>query len=373
MTELLAPTLRRTPLHALHVALGARMAPFAGYDMPIHYAHGIIAEHEATRTRAGLFDVSHMGQAILRGPDAARRLETLAPGDIVGLAPGRMRYTQFTNAEGGIIDDLIVTRLEPDGEGERLFLVVNAACKAADFACLADALPDLSLDVLDRALIAVQGPMAAAIVDAFCQGAAAMPFMSSRRFGDLRVSRCGYTGEDGFEISVATEHAEALARALIAAEVEPVGLGARDTLRLEAGLCLYGHDLDATISPVEAALIWSIGRRRVADGGFPGAARLAHEIAHGPARRRIGLMLEGKGVAREGAEIATPEGAIVGRLTSGGVAPSLKRSIGMGYVEARHSAPGSLLAVIVRGRPIAAIVTPPPFVPHRHHRAPRAS
>ncbi len=366
-----------TPLHALHVEFGARMAPFAGYDMPIHYRSGILAEHLHTRARAGLFDDSHMGQGRLDGPDhatTARALERLCPADILGLAPGRQRYTQFLNAEGGVIDDLMVTR--PPGADGQLNLVVNASRKAVDFALLDAALPtNVSLTRLDQAaLIAVQGPAAAAALARVAgDGAiAAMPFMSVRpiRFGrfETQVSRSGYTGEDGFEISLAAADAEAFARRLLEErEIEPIGLGARDSLRLEAGLCLYGHELDETTDPIEAGLAWSIQKRRRLEGGFPGALRIQAALAAGPARRRVGLRLEGRAIAREGAEILDGSGEQIGRVTSGGFGPSVGAPIAMGYV-ASGAPTDALLALIVRGKPLEARIAPLPFHPHAYFR-----
>jgi len=368
MTDLPIPT----PLHALHLGLGGRMVPFAGYDLPVNYPAGIIAEHVWTRENAGLFDVSHMGQAFLIGPGATQKLETLLPGDIQGLAPRKIRYSQFTNADGGILDDLMVTRLSE--AGDRLFLIVNAACKAQDFAHIQKNLPDLDLDVIaDRALLALQGPKAALALERHVPGVAALTFMSQGDFvwrGEiLFVSRSGYTGEDGFEISVPAGFAQDLAEALLAEEeVQAVGLGARDSLRLEAGLCLYGHDIDTTTSPIEAGLNWSISKRRRVEGGFPGAARVQNELANGVARVRVGLVLDGKAPAREGAEIADESGAIVGRVTSGGFAPSLGKPIAMGYVAPRLAAPGTALSLIVRGKPLSAKIVAFPFVPNRYHR-----
>jgi aminomethyltransferase len=370
-----ALAIARVPLHDLHVGLGGRIVLFAGYELPVNYGAGIIAEHLFTREKAGLFDVSHMGQAFLSGPGAARLLETLVPGDIQALGPGRTRYTQFLDLDGGILDDLMVTR--SDESGEKLFLVVNAACKIADFARLRQALPMLRLDVLeDRALLALQGPQAAEVLQRLVPGVAAMGFMSFAQFdwsgAALFITRSGYTGEDGYEISVPAGDAAALAEALLADEsVQPVGLGARDSLRLEAGLCLYGHDIDTTTSPIEAGLAWSISKRRRAEGGFPGAARLQHELANGCRRQRVGLILDGKAPAREGADIVDAQGAIVGRVTSGGFSPSLGRPIAMGYVPSKLSAPGTALSLIVRGKPLAAHVVAPPFVATRYHRSPK--
>ncbi|ACB94383.1 glycine cleavage system aminomethyltransferase GcvT [Beijerinckia indica] len=368
------PALLHTPLYALHCARGARMVPFACYAMPVQYPTGILEEHLHTRAKAGLFDVSHMGQALLEGQGAAARLETLVPGDLTTLAPGRMRYTQLLNPEGGILDDLMVTRLADDAAGERLFLVVNAATKAQDFAHIGASLPDLRLTLLeDRALLALQGPSAATVLAKHFPAVATMPFMSlieTEREGALwRISRSGYTGEDGFEIAVPAGAAEAFAETLLGdEEVWPIGLGARDSLRLEAGLCLYGHDIDPITTPIEAGLLWSISKRRREGGGFPGAARVQREIAEGPARRRVGLKIEGKIPAREGAKIETLEGEVIGLVTSGGFAPSLGAPIAMGYVASAHAANGTALQVIVRGKPLAATITSMPFVPNHYYR-----
>ena len=365
--------LERTPLHALHLRLGARMAAFAGYDMPIQYPTGVLAEHLHTREKCGLFDVSHMGQAILEGPNAAVRLETLVPGDIVGLAEGRTRYTQFLADDGGILDDLMVTRLP--GSPERLFIVCNAAMKAQDFALMRAKLPDLTLDVFeDKALIAVQGPLAVEVVEGLIPGVQSMVFMQGREFewrdSPIFVTRSGYTGEDGYEISLPASQAEAFAERLLSHPAcKPIGLGARDSLRLEAGLCLYGHDIDPTTDPIEGALQWSIGKRRREGGGFPGAARIQKALRDGPARVRIGLVLDGKQPAREGAEIATPDGKVVGKVTSGGPAPSLGgKPVAMGYVAREFSATGTELAALVRGKALPGRVTKTPFVPNNYFK-----
>ena len=364
----------RTPLYARHIALGGRMVDFAGYALPVNYRKGVLAEHLFPRDKAGLFDVSHMGQAFLSGPEAARRLESLVPGDIQALAPGRIRYTQFTNDEGGILDDLMVTKLAPIAAGERLFLIVNAACKQADFAHLRARLPDLRLEVLeDHALLALQGPAAANVLERHVPGVSALDFMAqgffSWRGARLGVSRSGYTGEDGFEISLSAEAARPLADLLLLEDdVQPIGLGARDSLRLEAGLCLYGHDIDTTTSPIEAGLVWSISRRRREQGGFPGAARIQKELAEGVARQRVGLAPDGKAPAREGADIASADGALIGKVTSGGFAPSLGRPIAMGYVPPEFAREGTPVNLIVRGKPLSARVVPLPFVPNRYHR-----
>jgi aminomethyltransferase len=369
-----APRLAQTPLHDLHVALGAHMTSFAGYDMPAYYGSGVIKEHLHTRTNAGLFDVSHMGQAILSGANAAQGLETLVPGDIETLRPGRMRYTQLLDRRGHILDDLMVTRLDDEDGLTRLFIIVNAAAKVADFALIAKALPHLALTVLnDRALLALQGPKAAVVLTRLVPGAAHMAFMSAQDFDlhglSLQLSRSGYTGEDGFEISLPASAATDFARELLAdPEVWPIGLGARDSLRLEAGLCLCGHDIDATTDPVEAGLAWSIPKRRREGGGFPGFEAIARALAYGPPRRRVGLLVEGRAPAREGSGIQTLAGQAVGRVTSGGFAPSLGRSIGMGYVDAAHAGIGASVELIVRGRPLTAEVAAMPFVPHAFYR-----
>ena len=365
--------LARTPLFDEHKACGARLVGFAGYAMPVRYGPGIMAEHTQTRTAAGLFDVSHMGQLRLTGPDAAAALERLVPGDIAGLAPMAMRYTQFTDDTGGILDDLIATRTD-DG----LLLVVNASCKDADIKHLNENLVgNVVLEVLSaRALVALQGPKAVAVLDRFAPGCAELPFMTAGWFeidgADALVSRCGYTGEDGFEISLPADAAPALWRRLAGEpEVEPVGLGARDSLRLEAGLCLYGHDIDETTSPVEAGLAWSIGKRRRADGGFPGAARIQRELAEGPRRRRVGIRPDGKAPAREGTSVLDAEGAPIGEVTSGGFGPTAGGPVAMGYVAAEAAETGRPVSLLVRGKPRPATIVELPFVPHTYHR-PRA-
>lgn len=372
--------LRHTPLDGLHRALGAKMVPFAGYDMPIQYQDGIVAEHLHTRAAAGLFDVSHMGQARLEGREVIAAFEKLVPGDIAALEPGRMRYTQLTNPQGGILDDLMVTRLADYMGDERLFLVVNAACKDADFQHIGTELGNLArLEVLEtRALIALQGPKAVGVLaevlkncaDTKCSG---MLFMSMREidsdFGKLFISRCGYTGEDGFEISVEASKAEALARALLQAEdVKPIGLGARDTLRLEAGLCLYGHDIDTATTPVEAGLLWSISKRRRAEGGFAGAEVIKQQIADGASRKLVGILPEGRAPAREGVQITDTQGHVIGSITSGGFGPSLGGPVAMGYVSAEHAAPGSPVNLVVRGKALPAKVAKMPFVPNNYYR-----
>ncbi len=368
----------RTPLYRLHLELGARVAPFAGYEMPIQYPTGILAEHLHTRAQAGWFDVSHMGQAFLDGPDhetTARALEKLCPADFVALGEGRQRYSQFLNDEGGVIDDLMVTR--PLGANGRLALVVNASRKAEDYKLLRARLPaNVRLTIRDEAaLIALQGPAAVAALSRLTRDSAfaTMPFMSARpvSFGkfEAEVSRSGYTGEDGFEISLPGDEIEAFSRQLLAQpDVAPVGLGARDTLRLEAGLCLYGHELDETIDPIEAGLAWSIQKRRRIEGGFPGAARVREALAQGPKRKRVGLRPEGRAPARDGAEIVDTEGAKIGVVTSGGFGPSVGAPIAMGYVDAAHATPGTGVGLVVRGKALPATVVALPFHPHGYYR-----
>jgi aminomethyltransferase len=369
-----ATNLDRTPLHALHQRLQARLVPFAGYEMPVQYPSGIVAEHLHTRDAAGLFDVSHMGQAMLTGPDhasVARAIERLVPADISGLEPGQIRYSQLTNADGGIIDDLMITRSAEDG---RLMLVVNASRKAVDYDWLRRNLEGVSLEpVEDRALIALQGPKAAEVMARHCSEAVDLAFMTAAQASfdgiECVVSRSGYTGEDGFEISVPEGHAGGLAGALLGEpEVKPIGLGARDSLRLEAGLCLYGHDIDETTSPVEAGLVWSIGKRRRSEGGFMGAERILRELADGPARKRVGIRPEGRAPAREGAAIQAQDGTALGTVTSGGFGPSVGAPIAMGYVAPEAAKPDTALDLVVRGKPIAARVAKLPFVAHRYRR-----
>jgi aminomethyltransferase len=367
--------LRRTPLYELHRARGAKMVPFAGYEMPVQYPTGIIAEHLHTRAHAGLFDVSHMGQIRVHGAEAALALEALVPGDLQGLMPRQMRYTLLLNDKGGILDDLMATRLE-DG----LMLVVNAACKDADLAHLQSQL-DRAVTIephFERALLALQGPAAAAVLKRFAPGVERMSFMTSAELSiagtPCSVTRSGYTGEDGFEISVAAEQAAAIAERLLGEpEVMPIGLGARDTLRLEAGLCLYGHDIDETTTPIESGLAWTIGKRRRAEGGFPGAAIILRQLAEGVARKRVGIRPDGRAPAREGTVITDPAGNRVGTVTSGGFGPSVGAPIAMGYVDATHSANGRALSLIIRDVPRPAHVARLPFVPTRYYRPTGAS
>lgn len=356
-----------TPLNALHRELGGRMVPFAGYDMPVQFPAGILAEHNHTRSAAGLFDVSHMGQVRISGPDPVAAIERLVPGDIAALAPGRMRYTMFTNEAGGILDDLMVTRREND-----LFVVVNAACKVQDLAHLRAGLPDHHVEELaDRALLALQGPQAAAVMARLAPDAVKLTFMSGADIAVAGhacfVTRSGYTGEDGFEISVAAGAADDFARRLLAEpEVKPIGLGARDSLRLEAGLCLYGHDIDTTTSPIEAGLAWAISKRRREQGGFPGADVVQAQLAQGPARRRVGIQPEGRAPAREGTPIFDAAGTRIGTVTSGGFGPTVNAPVAMGYVATGHHAVGTPVALEVRGKMLPAKVAAMPFAAHRY-------
>ncbi|WP_375415565.1 glycine cleavage system aminomethyltransferase GcvT [uncultured Bradyrhizobium sp.] len=378
-------TLKQTPLHALHVARGGRMVPFAGYDMPVQYAAGVMKEHLHARARAGLFDVSHMGQIALypksgKVADAAAALERLVPQDVLALAPGRQRYAQFTNEAGGILDDLMIANV-----GSHLVLVVNAACKAADEAHLrAHLFEDCVIEPLaDRALLALQGPGAEAALARFCADVRPMRFMDA---GPHRiqiegldiaclVSRSGYTGEDGFEISVPARNAEALAAALLDdGDVLPIGLGARDSLRLEAGLCLYGHDIDSTTTPVEGALEWSIQKSRrdggVRAGGFPGANLILSQLENGAQRRRVGLKPEGRAPVREGAPLFADRssGKQIGAVTSGGFGPSVNAPVAMGYVPASHAATGGTVYAELRGQRLPLRITPMPFLPSSYKR-----
>ncbi len=360
-------------LDALHQELGARMVPFAGYRMPVQYPEGVLKEHLHTRSAAGLFDVSHMGQVILRpkaGMEALKlAFEALMPVDVLGLAEGRQRYGLFTNETGGILDDLMFTN-----RGDHLFVVVNAACKPEDIAHMTAALTGVEVEpVTDRALLALQGPVAEAALEAVLPGVAAMRFMDHRVMGDIWVSRSGYTGEDGFEISVPEAQAEGFARKLLAeAGVAPIGLGARDSLRLEAGLCLYGHDIDTTTSPVEAGLTWAIQKTRrsggAREGGFPGAARILRELTEGPERLRVGLRPEGRAPMREGVELFAQDGTPVGRVTSGGFGPSVNAPIAMGYVAHHLAATGTPLEGEVRGKRLPVTVTDLPFQPTTYKR-----
>ncbi len=373
--------LKRTPLYDLHLSLGARMVPFAGYDMPVQYPAGVLKEHLHTRANAGLFDVSHMGQVILRAKsgreeDAAFALESLVPVDILGLKEGRQRYGFFTNADGGILDDLMITN-----RGDHLFIVVNAACKDADIAHMrAHLAQSCTIEVLeDRALLALQGPRAEAVLGELWAGVSGMKFMDVREIPLLDtlciVSRSGYSGEDGFEISVPADKAEALAKALLDhPDCQPIGLGARDSLRLEAGLCLYGNDIDTTTSPVEGAIEWGIQKVRRAggerEGGFPGADRILAELTNGTSRRRVGLKPEGKAPVRGHSKLfADSEGKVeVGEVTSGGFGPTVEGPVAMGYVSADHATVGTQLYAEVRGKYLPVAVAALPFITPTYKR-----
>lgn len=355
-----------TPLDALHRELGAKMVPFAGYDMPVQYPAGVLAEHLHTRAAASLFDVSHMGQFSLNGSNAATVLEALTTGDFQDLAPGRQRYTLLMNEAGGIIDDLMVAH-----HPGRLLIVANASRKAVDAHHMAQHLAGATLDQHpDRALLALQGPGAAAVLGGLCPAAAALPFMgvtiATIGGAECWISRSGYTGEDGYEISVDGAHAEALARALLAQPgVAPAGLGARDSLRLEAGLCLYGADIDAVTTPVEANLTWAIGKRRRVEGGFPGAAVIQDQLANGATRYRVGLRPAGRAPARAETLIVAG-GTEAGAVTSGGFSPTLGAPIAMGYVRRDIAAPGTIVDLMIRETAAPATVVPLPFVPTRY-------
>ena len=364
----------RTALYDLHVELGARMVPFAGYSMPVQYRDGILKEHLHTRSQAGLFDVSHMGQVRLSGPDAAAAIETLVPVDIIDLPVGQQRYALFTNDAGGVMDDLMVANF-----GDFLFVVVNAACKEQDIAHMREHIGGrCHVEVLsDRSLLAIQGPAAMLVMARLAPELAKMLFMSVaavKLLGvECLVSRSGYTGEDGFEISVPTSCAQALARELLRhPEVSAIGLGARDSLRLEAGLCLYGHDLDLTTTPVESSLLWALSKSRRAEGpragGYPGAETILAQIGHGVQRKRVGLLPKDRVPVREGAELFDERGERVGRVTSGGFGPTLNAPVAMGYVQTSLAQPGARLQAMVRGKPVAVEVAKTPFVPQRYYR-----
>lgn len=363
--------LLKTPLFSLHEELGGKMVPFAGYAMPVQYPLGVMGEHNHTRESAGLFDVSHMGQVVITGAGADEWLETLVPGNIIDLKPNSIRYTMFTDDNGGILDDLMITKREND-----IFMVVNAACKEQDIAHMKAHLPDhLTLTELeDRALIAIQGPKAAEVTSRFVPGADTQDFMSYREADILGVtcfiSRCGYTGEDGHEISIPATKADEICRALLAEpEVEAIGLGARDSLRLEAGLCLYGHDITTETTPIEGSLQWSIGKRRRENGGFPGADKILKQLSTGDVkRRRVGILPSGKAPAREGTEILDANDTVIGVITSGGFGPTFGGPIAMGYVSSQHSQDGAAVFLQVRKKKLEAKVAAMPFVPQRYYR-----
>ncbi len=372
--------LLHTPLHALHLELGARMVPFAGYAMPVQYPAGLMAEHRHTRSAAGLFDVSHMGQLRLVGPDAAAAFESLMPVDVIGLGVGKQRYGLLLSDAGTILDDLMFVN-----RGDDLFVIVNGACKAADIAhiqacigtrCTVQPLPE-------QALLALQGPQAVTALSRLVPGVERLVFMTGARFSwqghDLFLTRSGYTGEDGFEISVHASQAEALARALLAQpEVQPIGLGARNSLRLEAGLCLYGNDIDTTTTPVEAALGWAMQKVRrtggARAGGFPGADRILGQLdgAAPLTRRRVGLIAQERVPVREHTELQDLSGRRVGEVTSGLLGPTCDQPVAMGYVETALAATGTRLQALVRGKPVPMVVADLPFVPTRYYRGPAA-
>ncbi len=369
MTELV-----NTPLNDLHLTLGARMVPFAGYSMPVQYPSGLMAEHLHTRSQAGLFDVSHMGQLTLSGPDAAAAFESLMPVDVMDLSVGKQRYGLLLNAQGGVLDDLMFVN-----RGDDLFVVVNGACKAADLAhiqthigqrCVVTPLPD-------RGLLALQGPQAVTALARLLPEVHQLVFMTGARFEwqgvELFITRSGYTGEDGFEISVPAEHATALAQALLAQpEVKPIGLGARNSLRLEAGMCLYGQDLDTETTPVEASLNWAIQKVRrtggARAGGFPGAERVLSQLAHGASRLRVGLVALDRVPVREHTELQNQQGQRIGEITSGLLSPSLNQPIALGSVQAEYASIGTQVQALVRGKTVAMEVRSLPFVPNRYHR-----
>ena len=365
--------LLKTPLFDLHVQHGAKMVPFAGYAMPVQYPLGILKEHLHTRAAAGLFDVSHMGQVTIHGDARCERLEALVPVDVLDLPAARQRYALFTNDQGGILDDLMITNA-----GDHLFLVVNAARKRADVAHLQQRMTDCNVTLLeDRALLALQGPSAAQVLQRLCADAAQMAFMDNVETVvagiDCRVSRSGYTGEDGYEIGVPAERAAELAERLLQeSEVSPIGLGARDSLRLEAGLCLHGHDIGDHTTPVEASLSWAISKaRRVGGaraGGFPGADRVLVQMRDGAAHRRVGIQPAGRAPLREGVVLYAVSGEPVGQVTSGGFGPSVERPVAMGYVNAQQAVVGTALEAEVRGKRLPAEVVKLPFLPHRFHR-----
>ena len=369
----LSETLHRTALYEEHVLLGAKMVPFAGYDMPVQYPTGVLTEHNWTREHAGLFDVSHMGQCTITAPDfdtACAALEKIVPADLRGLAPGQQRYSQLLNEAGGILDDMMITR-----QGAGFYVVVNAGRKLGDYAHLMSNLSDVvELKIWnDHALLALQGPKAEAVLSALDAKVKDIAFMHSAQLTlngmEAHVSRSGYTGEDGFEISVPSKDAARLWQLLLTnTDVKPIGLGARDSLRLEAGLCLYGHDIDETTSPQEAGLMWSISKRRREHGGFIGATRVQNEITTGTKRKRIGIKPEGRAPAREGTVIQNAAGREIGKITSGGFGPTINGPVAMGYVETEYAAEGTPLLLLVRDKALPAFVAKLPFVPNRFKR-----
>jgi len=377
--------LKSTPLSNLNQSLGGKMVDFAGYSMPIQFESGIIPEHHQVREKCGLFDVSHMGPAFLKledttlSGDAAHAkisgiFEQLVCGDIAGLAPGEMRYTLLLNEDGGILDDLMVTRPAAPEEQGSLYIVVNAGCKEDDFALIADKCEGAVLERADEnALIAVQGPKTRAVMAEYAPDLSDMVFMTAKRADvcgvNCLVSCSGYTGEDGYEILVPAEHAETIAKALLEnADIAPIGLGARDSLRLEAGLCLYGHDMDENKTPIEASLTWAVSKVRRSEADFPGAEKILSQIENGAEMKRIGLELVDKAPAREGAEIATKDGEVIGVITSGGHGHTAGKPVAMGYVQRAYMQAGTELDILVRNKPRAAIITKMPFVKQNYFR-----
>jgi aminomethyltransferase len=386
MTDVSNTPLKTTPLHGLHTRLGARMAEFGGYDMPIQYADGIMTEHNWTRSHAGLFDVSHMGPSFLSlpqlgGGDQAHRkvasiIERLVPSDIAGLAPGKVQLTVLLDANGGIIDDLMIGRPPRDDQQGMLYIVVNAGTKENDFSLIAKtAGAEAELHRADdRALIAIQGPEAEAVITGILPEAAPLTFMTfheikNTAFGNVIATRCGYTGEDGFEILVPAEHGEAFANRLLEdPRVKPIGLGARDSLRLEGGMCLYGHDIDISKTPVAASLSWMVSKARRERGDFPGADRILRELKEGVPSRRVGIRPLGRAPAREGTEIQNTDGETIGVVTSGGFGPTVNGPVAQGYVDTTYTKTGTPLKLIVRGKALEAEVAALPFVPAKYKR-----
>lgn len=365
MTE----TPKRTPLYDLHVELGGKMVDFAGWEMPVQYPMGIMGEHNHCRSKAALFDVSHMGQVILRGENVGEKLETLCPQAFSTLKEGKARYGFFTNEDGGIMDDLIVSNA-----GDHFFVVVNAALRHQDIPHMQANLDGVEVtEIFDRALVAVQGPKAEDVVGSLCPAARDLIFMETTVAElagvECRISRLGYTGEDGYEISIPEDKAIEVSRALLAHDdCEPAGLGARDSLRLEAGLCLYGNDIDQSTSPIEASLIWAIQKRRREEGGFPGAARIQKEIAEGASKKLVGIRPEGRAPARQGVEVQSTEGETLGAITSGGFGPTFGAPVAMGYVAASHATPGTTVNLIIRGKAQPAEIVSLPFVQQNYKR-----
>ena len=369
MSDSSAGNPRRTPLYDLHVERGGKMVDFAGWEMPVQYPMGIMGEHKQCREKAAVFDVSHMAQVLLKGDGALKAMEALVPAALESLPEGKARYTFFTNADGGIMDDLIVSNA-----GSYVFVVVNASMREQDIPHMRTGLPDHEvIEVTDRALVAVQGPKAEGVVAALCPAVAEMKFMetimSDIMGATCRVSRLGYTGEDGYEISMPEDDAMAITRAFLEHDdCELAGLGARDSLRLEAGLCLYGNDIDNDTSPVEASLTWAMQKRRREEGGFPGAERIQRELAEGPSRKLVGIKPEGRAPARRGVEIQDQDGNTVGGVTSGGFGPTVQGPVSMGYVSSALSAPGSKVNLMVRGKAQPAEVIALPFVQQNYKR-----